>query len=264
MQFGLVFEDIFMSSLMSEQLHVRWAWVSFIVSRDKHGEVYGTTSRLAQKFGLTIEQMEDALQVLSSPDPDSTSEAEEGRRIISYGSNRWGVVNHEYYQSLEQLEKKRAQSRATSEKYRKTKGGDSARVTGDIPSVSVSTSVASVSKEEEWECEGEKKPATTPAMARFDTWWNSYPHAWEENKAPAQAEWLKLNAACQKACIEAVPRYLTYLQRQGWGNTRYVQKASNWLKNKGWDKAWTAPEKPPQDGGFRGRGQRDPDFKPKF
>jgi hypothetical protein len=219
-EFRLVFNDIFTSSVWEEEPHVRLLWIYFIVSRDQHGEVYGTNSGLARMVNLSVEQIEDALRVLSSPDPESTSSAEEGRRIVWVSNNRWRVVNHEHYSSLDNLEKKRAAHRVAQEKYRN----------------------------------GPEAPAeglTVPAMVRFNEFWAKYPHVHHDNKAAAQALWAKLNAAVQARCLTAVELYRRYLEAQDRLGTKYVKKASNWLRDAGWDSDWVPPK---EQGAGKGSG----------
>jgi hypothetical protein len=121
MGFAKVHASISDSSIMDEALHVRWLWVILLTRADENGNVTGTLSALARRANITLEEAEDAMRVLTSPDPNSTSAAEEGRRVVDLGENQWFIVNHAYYRDRALYERKKELSRIRSQIYRERK-----------------------------------------------------------------------------------------------------------------------------------------------
>jgi hypothetical protein len=88
------------SSLMDEALEARWLFICFLAEADETGfvrcQTVGNAARLAN---LTHDQAKAALEVLSSPDPKSTSPEDEGRRIVP-APGGWRVVNYGKYREM--------------------------------------------------------------------------------------------------------------------------------------------------------------------
>ena len=118
MGYGKIDSSILGSSLNEADIHIRWIWICFIVSANRKGHVHGTRPSLARKFNVTREQLDEAIQVLESPDPESTTEGHEGRRMISVGQNQWFLVNHELYRNLKDADAVREANRLRQQKRR--------------------------------------------------------------------------------------------------------------------------------------------------
>jgi hypothetical protein len=88
------------SSLMEEAVETRWLFICLAVAADEHGfvrcQTVGNAARLAN---LTHDQAAKALEALSSPDPDSTTPDEDGRRIVA-AVGGWRIVNHTKYREM--------------------------------------------------------------------------------------------------------------------------------------------------------------------
>ena len=65
---------------------------------DVDGNVYGSIVGLAPVARITTAESKKAFEILSSPDPDSRSPEEEGRRIIAVEGG-WHLVNHKKYRN---------------------------------------------------------------------------------------------------------------------------------------------------------------------
>jgi hypothetical protein len=100
----------------------RWLWVTMllIADADRTGIVDMPTERLAARAGLTIEETEAGLAFLSSPDPESHSEDEQGRRIvrISDSTRGWQLVNWDRYRKIAKEEQRRVQNVEAAARYR--------------------------------------------------------------------------------------------------------------------------------------------------
>ena len=92
-----LYERLPRSSVNLEALPVRWLFVIILSQTNKDHLCYGTVESLAAMANLSLEDTRHALEVLTSPDPLSSSKAEEGRRIMPRPGNKWYVVNHAEY-----------------------------------------------------------------------------------------------------------------------------------------------------------------------
>jgi hypothetical protein len=88
------------SSLMDESVEARWLFVCFLSAADGTGFVRcQTPGNAARIANLTLDQAAVALDVLSSPDPHSTTGDQEGRRIVR-AEGGWRVVNYAKYREM--------------------------------------------------------------------------------------------------------------------------------------------------------------------
>lgn len=91
------------SSIQLEEPHIRWLWIAMLILADDAGTGYVDMPDqvIAAKAHLSIEQTKQGLERLSSPDPKSRSEEQEGRRIIpmerasGMEPRGWRIVNWE-------------------------------------------------------------------------------------------------------------------------------------------------------------------------
>jgi len=99
-----LFGEIVTSSIWNEDAYTCKVWVTLMALADIDGNVFAAAAGLAPVARVSIEQCKKAIQILSSPDPESRSDEQEGRRIIPIEGG-WHIVNHAKY-------RKKAKSRA--------------------------------------------------------------------------------------------------------------------------------------------------------
>ena len=108
--YAKVFQQFYESSIINEPLHVRYAWLSMIVLADPDGVLDMPISVLARRINLTDEQTQNAIDRLSSPDPESRSPDHEGRRLLPLCEHRtwgWRLVNYSRYREIVRQEHRR-------------------------------------------------------------------------------------------------------------------------------------------------------------
>ncbi len=91
-----LFGEIVTSSIWNEDAFTCKVWVTLLALADAAGNIYGSEAGFAPIVRITKDQCCKAIQTLSSPDPDSRSKEEEGRRIIPIDGG-WHLVNHRKY-----------------------------------------------------------------------------------------------------------------------------------------------------------------------
>lgn len=79
-----------------ETKETRLVWVTLLMMKDADGVVLSSRVGLADRARVTDEECEEALRVLTSPDPNDTSRVEEGRRLRVIPGG-WQVINHDLY-----------------------------------------------------------------------------------------------------------------------------------------------------------------------
>ena len=103
-----IHDSIFSSSIMEEDLEIRYIWLCMLTAADYEGYVDETIPALARKFTVSKELMEKAITCFLSPDPNSRTEDKDGVRLVklrkSFG---WKIVNYEKYRNMRNTEDRR-------------------------------------------------------------------------------------------------------------------------------------------------------------
>jgi hypothetical protein len=123
--FGKHFESMYEGSMVGAGA-VRFAVWGYVIAKmrpdDELGAVVILNSRLlAPILGESVESVQESIDWLCSPDPESRSKTEEGRRLIRLGQFDYRVVNGAYYRSLRDEEQRRIQNREAQQRLRDKK-----------------------------------------------------------------------------------------------------------------------------------------------
>lgn len=146
------------SSVWESTAEVAKLWVTILMIANepgRRGVIDMTVRSLAGRACLSPEATRQALEILTSPDPDSRSKAEDGRRLVPLDPRRpwgWRLVNHEDYESL------RVQALATArvERFRSKRDVETKGTDGNASKRSVTGKRYSATKgNPEGEVEGE-------------------------------------------------------------------------------------------------------------
>lgn len=189
---------------------------------------------ISEEVGIPEDQVRAALRELEAPDPESRSEAHEGRRLLRMDDHRdwgWFVVNGAYYDGLRNSEERRIQNlEAQARRRRKLTVIKSQQESADVSnghhesaeSAPVSGSGAGSVKE----CANSEG---------FDLFWEVYPR--KKAKADALKTWKKLKLDSLAAEIVVA----VAAQKRGWGDPKYIPYPASWLNDKRWE---DAPDEP--------------------
>jgi len=99
--YAKLFSCIVTSSVWCQDSATLRVWIAMLAMKNKQGDVEGSIPGFASLARVTIEEMRRAVEILSSPDPDSRTPDEEGRRILPIPGG-WHVVNHVKYRDMGQ------------------------------------------------------------------------------------------------------------------------------------------------------------------
>lgn len=125
-----LFSSIIHSTIWRAPDHVRLVWVSMMAMADKHGVVEASVPGLADAARVTLQQCEDALEMLMAPDKYSRTKAHEGRRIEVVAGG-WALLNHALYRQMLSDEDRKARGRERTKRWRASQA--SQNVAGDAP-----------------------------------------------------------------------------------------------------------------------------------
>lgn len=168
MAYTKLFSSIIMSTVWREDDHTRLVWISMLAIADKNGEVQASVPGLADAARVPVEACRGALQKLMSPDPDSRTKDDEGRRIAEIPGG-WELLNHGKYRMMaskdEQVEK-------NAERQRRFKARRRAEVTKSNGLVTPDRDIAEAEAEEDTDKDlfsispMERKSASAPRTRR--------------------------------------------------------------------------------------------------
>lgn len=106
--FVKVHEQIFNSSIMEENLEVRYIWFCLLTLADREGFVDMTTAAIARRINIDEVVVVDAINKFLQPDPTSRTVLFEGKRLEkireSFG---WKIINYIHYRDLRSEENRR-------------------------------------------------------------------------------------------------------------------------------------------------------------
>jgi len=94
-----LFSSIIHSTIWREADHIRLIWVTMMAMADRYGIVGASVPGLADAARVSIQECEDALAKLMSPDKYSRSKDFDGRRIEEVDGG-WVLLNHGKYKDL--------------------------------------------------------------------------------------------------------------------------------------------------------------------
>jgi len=133
-----LFGSIVTSSIWVESDQTRIVWFTLLALANRDGVIEGSVPGLASLARVSLQDTEDALDKLMSPDPYSRTKTHEGRRIEAVEGG-WRLLNYAVYrEKLSQVDR-REQDRLRKQRYRQSKSGqgeDRPAVSRDVPGLS--------------------------------------------------------------------------------------------------------------------------------
>jgi len=131
---------------MRAQADLQLVFINLLVNADKEGFVDRHWRTIVDETGLPENKVKEVLKKLESPDAESRTPEQEGRRIVRIDPDRtwgWQIVNHKYYRELQSEAERREYMRDYMEKRRSCKQSvNSSKQNVKSPSISVSRSTS--------------------------------------------------------------------------------------------------------------------------
>lgn len=105
------------STVWREPDAIRIVWITMLAMADRHGEVMASVPGLMDVARVSRDDVERALDLFLSPDPDSRTKAFEGRRIEAIPGG-WLLLNHGEHRARGDAEDRKAKSAARQKRFR--------------------------------------------------------------------------------------------------------------------------------------------------
>lgn len=128
MSYAKVFDSMLTSSVWQESHATVRVWFTMLLMKDQDGVVNASVPGLAYAAHVTLDECQQALEVLSGPDQFSRTPDLEGRRIVVVETG-WRVVNHSKYRELLSAADRRAYKRKNEQARRDRQRDASGRST---------------------------------------------------------------------------------------------------------------------------------------
>lgn len=225
--------EIVLSSIWNESPEVRCVWITMLAIKDENGIVLGTEETLARIANVTLQCVTDAIERFSSPDKNSRTPDNEGRRIAKCDGG-WIVLNHGKYRDNSAVlrEKTRERVRRFREKKAMEKASQTGNVTVTLPSASASVS-ASVSASEKKDGVQGKGKGEDIDPHDFELFWAAYPR--KVAKGAARKAWAATSGK-RPPVAEIVSAVTTQAETEQWREAggKFIPYPSTWLRAERW------------------------------
>ena len=119
MSYCKISSSILASTIWLESIETKVLWITILVMKDQYGEVRASIPGLARMAGISVEGCREGLQILMSPDPDSSTKDDNGARLKPIEGG-WLVINHEKHIKITSLEQKREKDAIRQQRKRDT------------------------------------------------------------------------------------------------------------------------------------------------
>jgi hypothetical protein len=120
--FTPLFSGIVESSIWDEPYHVRVLWVTMLAIKDFDHVVRRNDYQLHKRANISLEECQDALRILSSPDERRQGQPFDGRRVEKV-EDGWMVLNGQLYEDQMRDISRRFYKARKAREYRRTKKG---------------------------------------------------------------------------------------------------------------------------------------------
>lgn len=108
--YGKHYASMYTGSMYGAGTTVFAVW-GYVIGNAINSQVELNPAMLANSLGGGVDEITAAIEYLCSPDPNSRSKADEGRRLIQEGQFAFRVVNHDTYKVIRNEEERREYNR---------------------------------------------------------------------------------------------------------------------------------------------------------
>jgi hypothetical protein len=237
--FTKLFSSITESTVWCEPSDIRIVWITMLAMADKKGRVWASIPGLANRARVTVEDTRIAITTFLSPDPDSRSHEEEGRRIREIDGG-WQLINHAKYLAKRDEEDRKEYKREWIKERRQNCRQKTSTVDRGRPQYPHADADADALKEK-------KEPPSPPkGDDGFNEFWKAYPK--KKSKGDAEKAWkaLKPTKDLLQTILASVERQKVCADWMKEGG-QYIPHPGRWLRAKGWEDEETVAPPPDPD-----------------
>ena len=102
-----------------------WGYVisNFVPDKEVGAQVDLNIEELAFLIGEKVEIIRSVIELMCGPDPESTNQLEEGKKLVKLGTYSYRVVNGAYYRKIRNEDDRREYQRTKQAEYREKRKG---------------------------------------------------------------------------------------------------------------------------------------------
>jgi hypothetical protein len=239
-----LFSSILASTVWREDKDTRIVWITLLAMADRNGMAEGSIPGLADFARLSVDETRKALIKLESPDPDSRTQVDEGRRIRTVDGG-WLLVNHAKYRAKMNEDDRREYKRVKQAQYRAEDDAGPVDTSGQVltgvdnggqpltvlPNVTQAEAEATPSPK----AKAENVPAADAAVPpRFEEFWAAYPKKRDKGHAEKAFKALRVSDGLLSIMLSALEHQcrMTDWTKDG---GKFIPLAATWLHGHRWD-----------------------------
>lgn len=228
--------SVLTSTIWMESDHTRIVWFTLLALSDKNGEVQASIPGLANIARVPVDSCREAIALFLSPDPDSRTKDDDGRRIEAIQGG-WFLVNHSQYRNLSSDEDRKQKAAERQQRFR-DKAARNAIVTPDSTSREQRADTKADSfLTEKIIVEKRKKREGALECPEFIAFYKLYPH--KKSKAHAERMWVANNCSNNSTRIlQALSKQLPEILSR---EPRFRPHPGTWLNERRWEDETDAP-----------------------
>ena len=217
--FVKVHEQIFNSSIMEEDLEVRYIWFCLLTLADREGFVDMTPAAIARRINIQDDVVINAINKFMQPDPSSRTSTQEGRRLEkireSFG---WKIINYIHYRDLRSEENRREYMR----NYMKDRRDVNKKANTNVNCKQTVAVLAHTDTDTDTDTDPLKR-----VVQKFDEIWSKYP---KRQGKKAAFKHYKVSVKTEKDYIDIQKALENYLKSET-VKKGFVQNGSTWFNN---------------------------------
>lgn len=145
--FTKLFSSITASTIWCESSNIRVVWITMLAMCDRHGRIHSSVPGLARIANVPVDDCRSAIRGFLSPDIDSRTPDNEGKRIEEIEGG-WRLLNHSKYRDLEDKEAKLESKRQWAQRHRAEQKAKKFAAEAVRPITIIAESIAVNQKEE--------------------------------------------------------------------------------------------------------------------
>ena len=226
-------DSILTSTIWMEDDQTRIVWLTLMAMKDKNGEVQASVPGLANVARVSVDACRLAIDKFLSPDLDSRTKDDEGRRLEVIDGG-WFLINHEKYRDLASDDDRKRKSAIRQQRAR-----DKAKRNNPRDSHAESRQISHTDTDTDTDTDKKTKKTQPAADERFEFFWLAYPK--RTAKGNARAAWQKAVKKIDAGIIiKAATRYATSVTGS---EPKYIAHPATWLNAERWDDEPESPAK---------------------
>ena len=249
--YGKFYQSTFTGSMYAAGANVFAVWGYIIAHADKDGELEINPRVVAGLLGMEPGAVQDVLDYLMEPDPESRSPEHDGRRLVHLRAFEYLVPQYPKYSGIRNAEHRREQNREAQRRSRERadkmenadRSAKSAHIDVDVD-VDSSSSTHGTSAGADVPA-AVKKQAIKVAREWLESIREEYPRRKGGQKWPLAEDRIraivKSGQAEPSQLLDGVKRYARFCQAEALVGTSKVMQAATFFGagTKGWEEEWS-------------------------